>query len=158
MPRSQIRLVCVAAFVAAWGGTPATAAPIGVTHGAYSRAVTQICAHALLFERQHAIGTRAGALSVALDIRSSTRRRLVRVGSLLTPADERRTVRRWLVLERRLADAYAADYVGIFDLIDAPVTPARSRLVARLLHAPDPIRLAAARLEQRLQVPGCTGG
>src|SRR5262245_19048452 len=48
----------------------------------YSRAVTRVCTGALLFDHQHAMGTRADALAVARDIRASTHRRLARVTKL----------------------------------------------------------------------------
>jgi hypothetical protein len=58
--------VLVAAFAAT---TPTAADPTSWSDG-----VTQICANALLFEGQHEIGTRAGAIAVARDIRASTAR------------------------------------------------------------------------------------
>jgi hypothetical protein len=134
----------------------------GTTQARYSRAVTGICAHALLFEGRHKIGTRAGALAVARDIRASTRRRLVRVARLRVPAGERPTVARWLPLEQRLANLYARTYVRIFDVIDAATTPAKRarevQVLRRLIHAPDPLQHAVVRLESRLHVPDCTGG
>jgi hypothetical protein len=137
----------------------AAPAPVATT---YSRAATEICAHALLFDGRHAIGTRAGAVAVAQDIRSSTRRRLARLAALQTPHAQRTLVALWLVLEQRLADVYASSYLRIYDVIAAARTPkqrARApRILERLVHAPDPLRQAAARLEQRLQVPDCTGG
>jgi hypothetical protein len=52
-------------------------------------------------------------------------------------------------------------WVRIYDAIDAARTPAqRAKLpdrLHRLEHAPDPLRLAAARLSLRLHVPDCTG-
>jgi hypothetical protein len=108
------------------------------------------------------MGTRAGALAVADDIRASTGRRLERVAALQAPPSEREPVARWLVLERRLAETYALTYVRIYDLIAAPHTPAETtraaERLARLVHAPDRLHAAAARLEQRLRVPDCTGG
>ncbi|MFL5962361.1 MAG: hypothetical protein ACJ757_05645 [Gaiellaceae bacterium] len=124
--------------------------------------MTEICGHALLFEGRHAIGTRQGALDVARDIRASTARRLAQIAALPTPATQRPVVARWLVLEQRLADTYAHSYVAIYDVIDAAMTSGRyiraRRLIAQLLHAPDPLRRAASRLERQLQVPDCTGG
>ena len=137
-------------------------APTALTPAVYSRAVTGICAHALLFEGTHAIGTRAGALEVADDIRASAQRRLSLVAALSTPPVEMRPVARWLSLEQRLADAYATTYVSIFDLIAAPWTPEQAAaapgLLATLIHAPDRLRQAAALLEQQLKVPDCIGG
>jgi hypothetical protein len=132
------------------------------TPAQYSRSVTAICSHALLFEGRHRVGTRAGALAVARDIRASTRRRLSRVARLPVPSGELRLVGRWLVLERRLSDLYARTYVRIFDLIAAATTPVRraqepARL-NRLVHAPDRMQRTAVQLESRLRVPDCTGG
>jgi hypothetical protein len=154
----SLRLACLAALLTASGIASPAAEATAVTPAEYSRAVIRICGHALLFEGRHQIGTRTGAVEVAGDIRSSTGRRLTLVAALTTPAAEQRAVGRWMVLERRLADVFADDYLGIFDLIDAPDRPERALLVARLLHAPDPLRQAAARVEQQLHVPGCTGG
>jgi hypothetical protein len=137
-------------------------APVAFSPAAYSRAVTGICAHALLFEGTHAIGTRAGALEVADDIRASSRRRLSLVAALSTPPVEMSPVARWLAIEQRLADTYATTYVSIFDLIAAPWTPEQATvapgLLATLIHAPDRLRQAAALLEQQLRVPDCIGG
>jgi hypothetical protein len=44
-------------------------ASTGITPAAYSRAVFQICANALLFEGSHSLGTREGTLAAAADIR-----------------------------------------------------------------------------------------
>jgi hypothetical protein len=62
----------------------------------YSRAVTHICAGALLFDHAHHMGTRADALAVARDIRSSTARRLALVSVLTVPARLQRVSRRWI--------------------------------------------------------------
>ena len=60
------------------------------------------------------------------------------------------------------ADVYATSYVAIFDLIAVPWTPEQAAvapgLLATLVHAPDRLRAATARLEQQLQVPDCVGG
>ena len=140
----------------------AGAEPAAFTPAAYSRAVTGICAHALLFEGTHQIGTREGALEVADDIRASSRRRLSLVAALPAPPGEARLVTRWLAVEQRLADAYASTYVRIYDLIAAPWTPEQAaeapRLLWNLVHAPDSIRQAADRLGRQLRVPDCTGG
>src|SRR5262245_29006477 len=140
---------------AAVDATPMTAA-------AYSRAVTRICAGALLFDHRHEVGTRAGAVSVARDIRASTRRRLALVAAVTPPRRERRQVVRWIVLERRLANEYARDWVRIYDVIDAAHT-ARQRArepqeLERLVHASDRLRRIVTVLELRLHVPDCTGG
>jgi hypothetical protein len=129
---------------------------------AYSVAVARICADALLFDHAHPIGTRAGALAVARDIRASTARRLHRIAAVPVPLSLRRLTRRWITLQRRLAASYARTWVRIYDTIDAAHTPAQrahlaSRL-ARLVSEPDSLRLASGRLELRLHVPDCTGG
>ena len=128
----------------------------------WSDAVTGICAHALLFEGQHEIGTHAGAVAVARDIRASTGRRVRRIRALPVAPANPRLASRWLVLEKRLAEVYATSYVRIFDAIDAATTPRQradlSSILRRLLHAPDPLRETAGRLELRLRVPDCTGG
>jgi hypothetical protein len=142
-------------------GVPGASADAG-SRAAYSSAVTQICSGALLFEGSHAIGTRAGALAVAHDIRASTRRRLSRVDALSVPPGLEGLVERWTTLERRLADIYAESWVGIYDVVAATDTQAQRarapRLLRRLLRAPDQLRLAAARIELTLRVPDCTGG
>jgi hypothetical protein len=50
----------------------------------------------------------------------------------------------------------------MYDTIDAARTPAQRATLAerleRLVHVPDPLRLAAGRLELELHVPDCTGG
>jgi len=128
----------------------------------WSDAVTGICAHALLFEGSHEIGTHAGAVAVAHDIRASTGRRVRRIRALPVAPPNPGLASRWLVLEQRLAALYATSYVRIFDAIDAVETPSqRAELPAilrRLLDAPDPLRAKAGRLELRLRAPDCTGG
>lgn len=142
-------------------GVPSASADAS-SRAAYSRAVTQICLGARLFEGRHSIGTRAGALAVAQDIRASTRRRLRRINALAVPHGLEGLVERWTTLERRLANAYAESWVGIYDVIAATETQAQRarapRLLRRLLRAPDQLRLAAARIELTLRVPDCTGG
>jgi hypothetical protein len=142
-------------------GVPSAAADAG-SRAAYSRAVTQICSGALLFEGRHAIGTRAGALAVAHDIRASTQRRLRRIDALSAPRGLEGSVERWTTLERRLANAYAESWVAIYDVVASTHTQAQRarapRLLRRLLRAPDHLRLAAARIELTLRVPDCTGG
>lgn len=128
----------------------------------WSLAVTRICAHALLFDGRHEIGTRAGALAVARDIRASTQGRLARVEHLAPPAGRTALADRWLDVERRLASTYATSYVRIFEVIDAADTPrerAREPLrLGRLLHAPDALGHTAAALDAALHIPDCTGG
>ncbi len=146
--------------VAALGGSaiPAEAAE----PSPYARAATEICAHALLFEGSHQMGTREGALGVAADIRASAARRLALLAAVPAPVGERKPVARWLVLERRIAELYALSYVGIYDVIAAPRAPVQdadaARRIQQLEHAPDRLRRAAVRLERRLRVPDCTGG
>ena len=52
----------------------------------YTVSVRQICAGALLFDHPHSMGTRAGAMAVARDIRASTGRRLTRGDGRSSPA------------------------------------------------------------------------
>jgi len=128
----------------------------------YSLAVKGICAHAMLFEQRHPIGTRLGALAVAGDIRASTHGRLEIVAALPIVPVQRARVGRWLALEQRLADSYARTYVHVYGLIAEPRTPQQTargaRRLAVLMRAPDRLRQAAARREQQLRVPDCTGG
>jgi hypothetical protein len=140
----------------------AATAPSAADPSSWSDGVTQICAHALLFEGRHEIGTRAGALAVARDIRASTGRRLDRIRALEAPPPDPDLSLRWLDLEQRLADAYATSYVRIYDAIAAAKTPRqRARMpgvLLRLLHAPDGLQRKAAAIELVLHVPDCTGG
>lgn len=149
--------VASAAIVAVTTTAPAAAAP-----SSWSRGVTRICAGALLFEGSHEIGTRAGAVAVAEDIRASTERRLTRIAALPAPPTQRALAARWLGIERRLAAVYATSYLGIFDVIAAAETPEQqtqaATLLGKFLHAPDRLSQTAALLEEQLQVPDCTGG
>jgi hypothetical protein len=128
----------------------------------YTRGVWRVCGGALLFDHPHDMGTRANALSVARDIRASTARRLARVTALSVPGELRRLNSRWISSQRRLASLYARLWVRIFDTIDAARTPAQKaplpEQLKALVHAPDPLKLAAGRLELQLHVPDCTGG
>jgi hypothetical protein len=128
----------------------------------YSLGVQRICAGALLFDHAHHMGTRADALSVARDIRASTARRLGRVAVLPVPRELRRLSTRWISSQRRLAAFYARTWVSVHDAIAAARTPAQQAALPerlqRLMHASDPLRLAAGRLELELHVPDCTGG
>ena len=125
-------------------GVPSASADAS-SRAAYSRAVTQICSGARLFEGRHSIGTRAGALAVAHDIRASTRRRLLRVDALSVPRELEGLVERWTTLERRLANAYAESWVGIYDVIAATQTQAQRARAPRLAStAPARPRSAAA--------------
>jgi hypothetical protein len=158
-PRFLALMAVLAAGVAA-GSTASPAAARGAS--AWPRAVTSICAHALLFEGRHQIGTRSGAVSVARDIRASTEQRLRRIRALPVLPPQPHLAIRWLRLERRLAAVYASSYVRIFDAIAAAITPRERallpRILGRLVHAPDALRTNAASLNLRLHVPDCTGG
>jgi hypothetical protein len=151
----------LALATAALAVTPARAVS-GNSAADYSLAVTRICAGALLFDHAHHMGTRADARSVARDIRGSTARRLARVTALSVPSELEPLSSRWISSQRRLAAGYARAWVQIYDTIDAARTPAqRDGLAERLyelVHASDPLRLAAGRLELELHVPDCTGG
>ena len=96
------------------------------------------------------------------DIRASTARRLGRVAAVPVPPQLRQISSRWISLQRRLAASYADAWVRIYDAIDAAHTSAQRALLAarlhRLVHGPDPLKLAAGRLELALHVPDCTGG
>jgi hypothetical protein len=154
-------VLTTALAAAALAVTPARAAS-GNSTAEYSLAVTRICAGALLFDHAHHMGTRADARSVARDIRGSTARRLARVTALPVPSGLERLSSRWISSQRRLAAAYARAWLQIYDTIEAARTPAqRDGLAERLhelVHASDPLRLAAGRIELELHVPDCTGG
>jgi hypothetical protein len=128
----------------------------------YSLAVAGVCAGAMLFEHAHSIGTDAGALAAAQDIRKSARRRLDRVAAIPRSPEIEHLAARWIALQRRLAESYAVNWVRIHNAIDAASSPGRrKRLVDRLeryIHAPDPLRHASGVLELALAVPDCTGG
>ena len=128
----------------------------------WSAAVTRICANALLFEEEHQLGNRAGAIAVARDIRASTARRVHRVRALRIRPPQRRLSVRWLALEQRLAAVYAKNFVAIYDAIAAAESPQQRaelpEVLRHLLHAPDGLRDKTANLEWRLRVPDCTGG
>jgi hypothetical protein len=155
------RVVTVGLAAATVAVTPAHAGS-GDSAADYSRAVSRICSGALLFDREHDMGTRADALSVAREIQDSTARRLARISALSVPPRLESLSRRWISSQRRLAASYARTWVRIYDAIDAARTPAqRTALAARLhqlVHIPDPLRLTAGRLELELHVPDCTGG
>jgi hypothetical protein len=140
----------------------AASAPAVATSSTWSRGVSRICAHPLLFEGSHEIGTRAGAVAVAQDIRASTARRLARIAALPAHPTQPALAVRWLTVERHLAAVYANSYLEIFDVITAARTPQQQSLAAQalgeLVHAPDRLSRTAAHLELRLRVPDCTGG
>jgi hypothetical protein len=159
---SKVVLSLTAVLAAAVAATSTPSAAIATRPSTWSGAVTGICAHALLFEGSHQIGTRAGAVAVARDIRASTARRLRRIQALEIVPPHRRLSTRWLELEERLAAVYASSFVRIHDAIAGAETPKQRarlpRVLRRLLDAPDALRTIAASLEQRLRVPDCTGG
>jgi hypothetical protein len=161
-PMYAFPIVLTTALAAAALAVAPGSAASGNSGAQYSLAVTRICAGALLFDHAHHMGTRADARSVARDIRASTARRLSRVTALSVPSDLKSLSSRWISSQRRLAAAYARAWVQIYDAIDAARTPAqRDGLAERLhelVHASDPLRLAAGRLELELHVPDCTGG
>jgi len=162
--RAFVGLVATAFAASALAATPGSAAS-GNSADEYSLAVTRICAGALLFDGAHDMGTRADALAIARDIRASTARRLAGVTALSVPRELQYRSSRWISSQRRLASLYARTWVRIYDIIDAADaarTPAQRAALARqiqeLLHAPDPLRFIAGRLELELHVPDCTGG
>src|SRR5262245_10933525 len=167
--RLFLGLVAIALVSAALVAASARAVPAKTAGGPagraaavkYSRAVTRICAGAVLFEHAHEMGTRADALEVASDIRASTARRLALVVAVPVPRRLRPISRRWIASQRRLAAIFARSWVQIYDAIDAAQTPeqiaALPRRLHRFVHAPDRLRLAAGRLELKLHVPDCTG-
>jgi hypothetical protein len=132
------------------------------TSPAYSQAVIRVCSGALLFENEHEIGTRAGALAVSRDIRATGRRRLQRVDEIPKPAASVSLAAQWIELEKRLVDSYARTYLRIWYTIEhAHTANDRAHLPAllhQLVHAPDVLARHAATLEARLRVPDCTGG
>jgi hypothetical protein len=160
---SSTSIACVAMWLTVAIVATSTSAPARAARASsWSNAVTGICAHALLFEGQHQMGTRAGAVAVARDMRASTARRLRRVRALQIPPPNPRISYRWLRLERQLAGVYARSYVRIYDAIAAAKTRTQRarlpRVLGRLLHVPDALRATAQSVEQRLHVPDCTGG
>src|SRR5262249_43935257 len=161
------RIAAAAALLASLPVSAATAAtPRRTTaatgEAAYSIAVARICSGALLFEHAHSIGTDAGARAAAEDIRRSARRRLDRVAAIPIPSELTRLATRGISLQRRLAESYPANWSRTPLAIDAARPPLqRARLPRRLgtfLHAPDPLRRTAEKLELALNVPDCTGG
>ena len=141
-------------------GSPS--APGNSAAAAYSVAVAQICAGALLFDHAHQMGTRADALSIADDIRASTAQRLVQVNTLSVPPEVHDLSSRWVNSQTQLAALYATTWVRIYDTIDAANTPTQRATLAqrlqKLVHAPDALKRTARRLELKLQIPDCTGG
>ena len=157
----KIGLICAAVLclglVAANPAMGRQATPAG-----YSQAVMRICAGALLFDGRHQTGTRSGAIEVSRDIRATGDRRLRRVDAVPKPATTARLAIRWIATERQLVAKYAWAYLQIWYAIERARTPReRAELPAvlgALIHAPDELQREAARLEQALDVPDCTGG
>ena len=127
----------------------------------YAMEVRAICAGARMFDGTHEIGTRAGAIAVAQDIRLTGRRRLDRVAALPRPKTRAR-VAAWLALERRLVKVYAATYLRIWKAIDTARTLQQRRRLPGVLRAlidrPRPLEARAAALEGKLGLGDCTGG
>jgi len=162
-------VIGTALVTSALAATPGRATPggsLGATGNspaaAYSVAVTQICAGALLFDSTHEMGTRSDALAIADDIRASTARRLDRVTTVSAPPELQDISSRWIDSQRKLAALYARTWVRIYDTIDAAHTPpqraALPKRLEKLVHAPDALKLTARHLELKLHVPDCTGG
>ena len=151
-----------AALAAGIAGVSTPSVAVAGRPAPWSDAVTGICAHALLFEGRHEIGSHAGAVAVARDIRASTARRLQRIRALPVRPARPRLAARWLGLEQSLAAVYASSYLSIYDAIAAAKTASQRarlpRVLYRLLHRPDLIRTAALGIGQRLRVSDCTGG
>jgi hypothetical protein len=124
--------------------------------------VARICAGSVLFAGRHEIGTRAGAIAVARDIRRTGLNRLRRVDRIAKPPATATLDGRWIGLERRLVWVYASTYLRIWYVIERYETPrGRASLPARLralIDLPRPLERGARRLEERLNVPDCTGG
>jgi hypothetical protein len=133
-----------------------------MTPAAYSRAVSRICIHPRLFTHKHEIGTRAGAIAVSRDIRATGHHRLRRVDAVAKPPRTAGNDRHWILVERKLVDMYATNYLRIWDEIERANTAAERarlpRVLHRLVHASDALKLRAGRLELKLSVPDCTGG
>lgn len=129
---------------------------------AWRLGVSRVCAHSLLFEGRHSIGTEQGAVAVAEDIRASTARRLVRIERLRAHPAQPDLALRWLQVEHRLAELFASSYLRIWHAIaGANSASQRARLpgiLERLVRRPDEARGRARLLEEHLQVPDCTGG
>jgi hypothetical protein len=160
--RWRLTVLLPLAAVAALGTASNRSAAAEDSRITWSSAVTRICANALLFEEEHQLGNRAGAIAVARDIRASTARRLQRIRALPIRPPQRRLSVRWLALEQRLAAVYARSFVAIYDAIAVAESPQQRnelpKVLRRLLDAPDRLREMTTNLERRLRVPDCTGG
>ena len=128
----------------------------------YSNAVTRICAGSLLFAGSHKIGTRAGAIAVSKDIRRTGRNRLRHVDAIPKPRMVAPLAAKWIRLERQLVELYATTYLRIWYVIERSDTPPQqATLAARLrvlIDLPRPLEQKAQQIEERLNVPDCTGG
>jgi hypothetical protein len=157
--QARLLLVAVVAVSATAAGTLRAGT---MTPAAYSRAVSRICTGAPLFSHKHEIGTRAGAIAVSRDIRTTGHKRLLRVDAVTKPVKTAGKDTRWITTERTLVDMYARNYLRIWNQIERANTPAqRARLpqvLHRLIHAADALKLRAGKLELTLSVPDCTGG
>lgn len=155
---SNLLATVVAGTAVTLGGVNTT----GMTTAHYSRAVSRICAGARLFSHRHEIGTRAGAIAVSRDIRTTGHRRLRRVDAVTKPVKTALADARWIATERKLVDMYATNYFRIWQEIERADTPAEhAKLPAvlhRLVHEADSLKLRAGTFEATLSVPDCTGG
>ena len=155
---SNLLAVVVAGTAVTVGSVNAT----GMTPAGYSRAVSRICANARLFSHRHEIGTRAGAIAVSRDIRTTGHRRVRRVDAVTKPVKTARDDARWIATELELVDMYATNYFRIWQKIEAADTPAEhAKLPAvlhRLVHEADSLKVRAGTFEASLSVPDCTGG
>jgi hypothetical protein len=140
------------------GSVEATA----MTRVGYLRAVTRICAKAVLFTGSHPMGTTAGAIEVSKAIRATGHRRLRRVAAVPRPPVIASKAVKWIAIEYKLDNLYAATYLRIWMRIQwAYAHHQRTKLplvLHRLLHLPDKLDARADRLELILNVPDCTGG
>src|SRR5262249_26030680 len=151
-----MRIVAVLLAGAALQAGSAVASP--TTPVEYSLAVKHVCAGALLFDRSHRIGTRAGAVALSRDIRITGGRRLRRGDAVPKPRGTAVLAGRWIAIEQRLVETYASTYLQIWDAIESGYSSPRkhARLAAvlhALMHRPDALELRAAALGQRLNVP-----
>jgi hypothetical protein len=157
-----MRIVAVFLAAAVVQAGAAQAVQVVQTPAGYSRAVMRICAGALLFDGRHQIGTRAGAIAVAKDIRATGGRRLRRVDAVPKPASTAPLASRWIGVERRLVELYASTYLQIWYEIERADSAAERAGLAHALRAllrrPVQLQYRAAILQLRLRVADCTGG
>jgi hypothetical protein len=152
-------IILVASAALACSAGPGAAAD---SRSSYSTAVARICAGSRLFAGRHEIGTRAGAIAVSKDIRRTGLNRLRRVDHIAKPRAAAMLDARWISQERQLVELYANTYLRIWYVIERYETPRlRATLPARLralIDLPRPLEKKVRRLEERLNVPDCTGG